>query len=147
MQHYKSLSAIEEIIRSGQYADLCRQVHEAVNLGTSDQDLLKKLPLVRFGLGAKGAYTGCVLLSFRTTAQDELERLRHRVNLLPSTLFSFAGSSGLTLKVVLPFTRPDGTLPEGRKLTGEELMYPQSFTDAAVLFHGICFTNRFFRTI
>lgn len=135
VQHYKTLQTVADTIRDGQYKDLCQQLHNAINGNDLEEKFLRKLPVVRFGIGDKNAYTGRILLSFRTKTRHSLERLRHHVNLLPSTMFSFAGSSGLTLKVVLPFTRPDGTLPEGRRLSAEELNNPQSFTDEAVLFH------------
>ena len=111
------------------------ELHQAVNVGNLDDRLLQKFPIIRFGLGHKGEYTGNVLLTFRANTKDELERLRRRVNLLPNTLLSFAGSSGFTLKVVLHFTRPDGTLPHCRKLSIDELAVPQTFSDDAVLFH------------
>lgn len=134
VQHYWILKDLADTIRNGRYDDLCRQLHENINLNTMDQELMQKIPIIRFGLGKKGTYTGYVLLTFRATTREDLDSLRRHVNLLPSTMFSFAGCSGNTLKVVLPFTRPDGSLPEHRLLSGEELMHPQSFTDDAVLF-------------
>ena len=62
--------------------------------------------------GAKAGYTGLVLLSFRvTTGQAQLEQLRRMVNLWEQTLLSFVGSSGQSLKVLMPYTLTDGTLP------------------------------------
>lgn len=70
-----------------------------------------RLPKITPALSEQG-YTGCVLVGFRVTGgQGQLETLRQRINLFPQTLLSFVGSSGCSLKVVMPCTRADGSLP------------------------------------
>ena len=60
----------------------------------------------------KGGYTGVVLLSFRVgDGAQTLERLRRTVNVWEQTLLSFVGSSGRSLKVLIPYRLTDGTLP------------------------------------
>ena len=60
----------------------------------------------------KPGYTGLVLLSFRIREGVEtLEQLRHMVNLWSQTLLSFVGSSGSSLKVLIPYQLTGGGLP------------------------------------
>jgi hypothetical protein len=70
------------------------------------------LPMIRPAMGADGAYTGLVLLSFRLSEGLEvLEQLRSMVNLWEQTLMSFMGSSGRSLKVIIPYQLTGGGLP------------------------------------
>ena len=65
---------------------------------------VEKLPKVMPAIGEKGSYTGLVLLSFRIEEGIEtLERLRKVVNLWEQTLMSFVGTSGQSLKVLIPY--------------------------------------------
>ena len=60
----------------------------------------------------KPGYTGLVLLSFRIREGIEtLEQLRRMVNLWSQTLLSFVGSSGNSLKVLIPYQLTGGGLP------------------------------------
>ena len=60
----------------------------------------------------KPGYTGLVLLSFRIREGVEtLEQLRSMVNLWSQTLLSFVGSSGSSLKVLIPYQLTGGGLP------------------------------------
>ena len=61
--------------------------------------------------GEELSYTGLVLLSFRSERQETLEQLRSMVNVWEQTLMSFTGSSGQSLKVLIPYRLTDGTLP------------------------------------
>ena len=70
------------------------------------------LPKVRPAVGPKNSYTGLVLLSFRVTGGlKALEQLRRKVNLWEQTLMSFMGTSGQSLKVLIPYQLTDGKLP------------------------------------
>ncbi len=70
------------------------------------------LPKVRPAQHVKGGYTGLVLLSFRVPeGVQALEQLRRKVNLWEQTLMSFVGSSGQSLKVLIPYCLNDGKLP------------------------------------
>ena len=69
------------------------------------------LPVIYPSLGSEG-YTGIVLLSFRITeGQKTLERLRRQVNMWQQMLMSFVGTSGQSLKVLIPYRLPDGEVP------------------------------------
>ena len=71
------------------------------------------LPRIWPAIGEGGRYTGLVLLSFRIEeGQQTLERLRAIVNVWEQTLLSFIGSSGLSLKVLIPYRLVGGGLPE-----------------------------------
>ncbi len=76
------------------------------------------LPSIYPSKGLKG-YTGLILLSFRVADNQEvLERLRRQVVLWPQTLMTFLGTSGQSLKVLLPYQLPDGGLPvESQQIT------------------------------
>ena len=70
------------------------------------------LPFVRPTVGERGAYTGLVLLSFRVEeGVAVLEQLRQMANLWEQTLMAFIGSSGRTLKVLIPYRLVGGGLP------------------------------------
>ena len=71
------------------------------------------LPRIWPAIGEGGRYTGLVLLSFRIEeGQQTLERLRAIVNVWEQTLLSFIGSSGLSLKVLIPYCLVGGGLPK-----------------------------------
>ena len=73
---------------------------------------VEKLPKVMPAIGEKGSYTGLVLLSFRIEEGIEtLERLRKVVNLWEQTLMSFVGTSGQSLKVLIPYRLVGDGLP------------------------------------
>lgn len=81
----------------------------------------EKVPVVLFGVTLKrdserigvASYTGLVLLSFGNLIdRAEAAAIRDRAAGFPQTLVSFVGSSGRSVKIVVPFTRPDGSLPE-----------------------------------
>ena len=81
----------------------------------------EKIPVVLFGVTLKRddegigvvSYTGLVLLSIGNLIdRAEAAGIRKRVAGFPQTLACFIGSSGRSVKVVIPFTLPDGSLPE-----------------------------------
>lgn len=58
------------------------------------------------------AYHGLVLLSVKGfTGVEEAARLRDKLSGLPQTMIAFVGSSGRSVKILVPFLRPDGSLP------------------------------------
>ena len=67
---------------------------------------------------AQPGYTGLVLLSLRVEQGVEvLERLRQRVNLWPQVMLSFVGSSGQSLKVLIPYRLVGGSVPAAEPQT------------------------------
>ena len=82
--------------------------------GASGVLAASELPLVRPAVGPDDTYTGLVLLSFRVTqGQEVLLQLRRLAELWPQTLLSFVGSSGQSLKVLIPYRLRGGGLPSG----------------------------------
>lgn len=81
----------------------------------------EKIPVVLFGVTLKRederigvvTYTGLVLLSIgNLIGRAEAAAIRDRAAGFPQTLASFIGSSGRSVKVLVPFTLPDGSVPE-----------------------------------
>ena len=76
----------------------------------------KKLPQLLFaGTFRKGElkeYNGCVLLEInRLKSIDEVLALKRKIVAYPQTLFAMIGSSGRSVKFVVAYTHPDGSLP------------------------------------
>ncbi|WP_455672701.1 BT4734/BF3469 family protein [Phocaeicola sp.] len=58
-------------------------------------------------------YNGRILLEINHLgSQEEAQKLRDKVAAYPQTQWAFVGSSGKSVKFVIPYTRPDGTLPQ-----------------------------------
>ena len=122
-EKFVALASVALWTREGKYGQRVSAVRNtdevATEIGMACGEVAAEwLPVVRPAVGPSEAeggqtgYTGLVLLSFRVaTGQAALEQLRQMVNLWPQTVLSFVGSSGLSLKVVLAYSLPDGTLP------------------------------------
>ena len=117
-EKFLTLSTLAEWIRDGKYVRRVNAVRGLECIRSEYGDVAgplaaEGLPCVYPSRGEKGAYTGLVLLSFRITeGQGVLEQLRKHVNLWEQTLLSFAGSSGQSLKVLIPYRLTGGGLPE-----------------------------------
>lgn len=81
---------------------------------------VNKLPRILFSvelgkskeISVMKAYHGLVLLSVKGfTGVEEAARLRDKLSGLPQTMIAFVGSSGRSVKILVPFLRPDGSLP------------------------------------
>ncbi len=57
-------------------------------------------------------YNGIVLLTVSACRPKRLLQLKEKAAGLPHTLAAFVGAEGNTLNILVPFTRPDGTLPQ-----------------------------------
>ena len=118
--HTKQLkiSRIHSCIEKGRYASRVNAVRNQQLImsvrGKADGRLAaESLPIIYPSAGKNGSYTGLVLLSVTVDGtQDRLERLRAIVNQWQQTVLSYVGSSGRTLKIILAYTLPDGTLPK-----------------------------------
>ena len=116
---YVKISKIAEWTRNGKHLRTIEAVR-GLRMPRTDGS-----SMVRGGLAAEGlprilpakcqgkpGYTGLVLLSFRIREGVEtLEQLRRMVNLWSQTLLSFVGSSGSSLKVLIPYQLTGGGLP------------------------------------
>ncbi len=83
-------------------------------------DYVQKLPVLLFGCALHKSssglvemeYNGCVTLEInRLTGLKEAAEVRKQAAGLPQTLISFIGSSGRSVKIVVPFVLPDDSLP------------------------------------
>lgn len=62
------------------------------------------------------SYNGLVLVEVGNLAnKDETERIKKLASLAPQTLVAFVGSSGKSVKILVPFVLPDGSLPQDRE--------------------------------
>ena len=103
-----------------------------MSLSSQREGLDRKMPRLLFGgafckEGMK-AYSGYVLLEVeRLQTQEEAESLKRKIAAYPQVLFAMTGADGRSVKFVVPYTRPDGSLPQ----TEEE----------AALFHAHAFRH------
>jgi len=112
-----SLDEVFELLHSGKYDKHCNnlrwKLRSGVNLDRSatveDAD---KLPIARFTISDEGKYTGYVMLSFKTHDEVQNDAIKRAASSLPQTLMCFTGSSGRSVKIIVTFTLPDGTLPQ-----------------------------------
>lgn len=88
--------------------------------GSGHVTAVDKLPRILFSvelgkskeISVMKAYHGLVLLSVKGfTGVEEAARLRDKLSGLPQTMIAFVGSSGRSIKILVPFLRPDGSLP------------------------------------
>ncbi len=98
----------------------------------------EKLPGLVFGATCKKGngkaeiqnYNGLILLSVsKLTGLEEAARVRRSVAEMPQTLLAFVGSSGRSVKIVVPFVRMEGTLPERKEEV--ECFHAHAFIRAA----------------
>lgn len=104
--------------------------------GESNQHA-EKLPVLVFG-GAYSnknnqqgliSYNGLVTLEINRLADwKEAVKLRNQVSAFPQTMLAFIGSSGKSVKILVPFTLPDGTLPEQPELI--TIFHAQAYRNA-----------------
>ena len=112
-QKLTSLDDLFVMIRGEKYQKQCNKLRYALNsypnIAGMKLEETAALPQIQFGMGEK--YTGYVLLTFK--AHDGwINNIRFLAEGLPQTLMCFVGASANSLKVVVAFTLPDGTLPE-----------------------------------
>ena len=79
-------------------------------------------------------YNGIVLLSAGPFGLEKLDQVRQMASEMPQTLAAFMGAGGDTLKILVPFVRSDGTLPQ----TEEEyrLFHAHAFRKAFLLYRS-----------
>lgn len=75
------------------------------------------------------AYNGIVLLQVNNLADSvEVARIKKLASEAPQTLAAFTGSSGKSIKILVPFTLPDGSLPQTKELA--EFFHASAFRRA-----------------
>ena len=116
-----TIREIHQVIRDGKYARRVSAVRGEEDIRTeygvtNGPVAAEDLPVVYPSRNEHDGYTGLVLLSVRVEERlDRLERLRQMVNRWPQTLLTFLGTSGQSLKILMPYLLPDGTLPVGEQ--------------------------------
>ena len=93
----------------------------------------RKLPLLLFaGTFRKGElkeYNGWILLEInRLKSIEEALSLKQKIVEYPQTLFAMIGSSGRSVKFVVAYTYPDGSLPRSR--TDAEVFHAHAYRHA-----------------
>jgi hypothetical protein len=100
-------------------------------------DYVQKVPVMVFGgtFRKEGneqiitSYNGLITLNITRLANEiEAKKLRNLAATLPQTYLAFVGSSGKSLKILVPFTLPDGTLPE--TVEQMETFHAQAYREA-----------------
>lgn len=84
----------------------------------------QRLPMMIFGCALRKngmeevfTYNGLITLEVnRLTGPEEAAEIGKRAAALPQTLIACVGSSNRSLKIIVPFTLPDGKLPQDREM-------------------------------
>lgn len=80
-------------------------------------------------------YNGIVLVQVNNLAdRREVEKIKKLASEAPQTLAAFAGSSGKSVKILVPFTLPDGSLPQTKELA--ELFHATACRRAVNYYRG-----------
>ena len=113
-----ALETVAERIKDEDQARRVRDMREMIPYCSPGSRLAdaEKIPVVLFASGYKEQvwkqYNGLVLLEFNRLAnRAEARRLRDEITKYNQPLLAFIGSSGLSVKVVVRYTLPDGSLP------------------------------------
>ena len=115
-EKFVTLGSVADRTRDGKYRERVEAVRGGAMVPTDigmacGPTAAEYLPAVYPAEGPTG-YTGLVLLSLRVEQGVEvLEQLRRRVNVWPQVLLSFVGTSGQSLKVLIPYRLTGGGLP------------------------------------
>ncbi|MDD4404145.1 MAG: BT4734/BF3469 family protein [Parabacteroides sp.] len=104
-------------------------------------DSADKLPVITFATTFRNhneqmrfsGYNGLILLEVnRLMNNDEARRVRDLASESLQTMVAFIGSGGRSVKIVVPFTLPDGTLPQNEKQA--ELFHAHAYRRAAAYY-------------
>lgn len=136
MLQIRSLEAVVEMLRSEkmgvQVANVRNNLH--FSLPGYANEWMRKWPVIVWGaafLRREGKvrmknYSGCVLLELNgLSGPEEAASIREEAAGMPQTLLAFIGLSGKSVKIIVPFTLPDGRLPRTE--------------EKAVLFHAAAY--------
>ncbi len=121
--HSRDMEYIVGLLKNGKDAEGILSVRRKLNMAflARTTDLSGKLPVLAFGSTFKKSgdgirlrrYNGYVLLEVNGLgSQSEAEAVRREAAALPQTLLAFVGLSGRSVKIVVPFVLPDGSLPK-----------------------------------
>ena len=126
MLQIRSLEPVVEMLRSEnmgvQVANVRNSLH--FSLPGHANEWVRKLPVIVWGatfLRRDGKvrmknYSGCVLLELNgLSGPEEAASIREEAAAMPQTLLAFIGLSGKSVKIIVPFTLPDGKLPRNEE--------------------------------
>lgn len=136
MLQIRSLEPVMEMLRSDKMGVQVANVRTSLrfSLPGRTNEWIRKLPVIVWGatfLRKDGKvqmknYTGYILLEVNgLSGPEEAASIREEAAAMPQTLLAFIGLSGKSVKIVVPFTLPDGKLPRSR--------------EKAVLFHAAAY--------
>lgn len=100
-------------------------------------EAVQRVPLMIFGCALRRTsggiqemdYNGCITLEVnRLTGRKEAAEVRKAASELPQTQIAFVGSSNRSVKIIVPFTLPDGTLPQTQETI--ERFHAQAYREA-----------------
>ena len=122
-------------VKDGQTRDKVEHFREKLKRAYPNRrySFTRKLPQLLFvGVFRKGElkeYNGWVLLEInRLKSMDEALVLKRKIIEYPQTLFAMIGSSGRSVKFVVGYTYPDGSLPRTR--TDAEIFHAHAYRHA-----------------
>lgn len=119
----RDIATVVGMLKDERVAREVEPVREQLNRSFLIQSgpIVGKLPVLVFGSTCRRwegqlrwkRYSGYVLLEVNGLADKvEAAAVRAEAAVLPQTLLAFVGVSGRSVKIVVPFTLPNGTLPE-----------------------------------
>lgn len=81
------------------------------------------------------SYNGLVLVVVNNLADgEEVAKIKKLAAMAPQTLAAFAGSSGKSVKILVPFALPDGKLPQNKELA--ELFHATAYRKAVAYYQA-----------
>nr|WP_321373113.1 BT4734/BF3469 family protein [uncultured Bacteroides sp.] len=114
-----------------------------IHSNTESNIYARKVPRILFAAGFKKEsetqvmkqYNGLVLLEVNNlSGMDEAASVRHIASGFPQTKAAFIGSTGKTVKIIVPFTLPNGTLPQTYREA--ELFHAHAYRRAVLLYQS-----------
>lgn len=122
----RSLGVVVDTLRSDSMAEQTAIVRNRLcfTLPGSLNEWAVKLPVIVWGATFRKedgevkmkACTGCIVLEVNGLSDmKEAVRVREEASAMPQTLLAFIGLSGKSVKIIVPFTLPDGRLPRSEE--------------------------------
>lgn len=114
-----AITAMQTEIKSRPVSDMRQKLSSA--MPGVKYEYVQKVPRIAFGGSFRKngseqvltSYNGLVLLEVNNLANlAEARQIRDKIATLPQTLLAFVGSSGRSVKALVPFSLPDGSLPK-----------------------------------
>lgn len=121
------LSAVMAAIETGEQSREVNYLRELLSSSMPcDRNIhAGKIPVLLFAAVFRGkqnnlefrAYNGLILVEVdRLADRQEILKIKTLASQAPQTLAAFAGSSGKSVKILVPFVLPDGSLPQTKEL-------------------------------